>query len=120
VIGDPVRFKQLIINLVGNAVKFSGPGGTVKINAIELPGESAIEFCVTDRGEGIPEKFREYVFNRFERADQSGVESGIGLGLAIAKKLVEHMGGRIWFESEPGQGSSFYFTVHADKVCAVK
>ncbi len=116
---DKVRFDQILFNLVGNAVKFSKPGGVVKISARELPGEGAVEFCVIDKGEGIPEEFREYVFTRFERADRSGVKIGIGLGLAIAKKLVELMGGRIWFESVPGRGSSFYFTVPAGKVCKV-
>lgn len=116
---DKMRFDQILFNLVGNAVKFSAPGGEIKISARELADESAVEFCVIDKGEGIPEDFQKYVFNRFERADQSGVKSGIGLGLAIAKKLVELMGGRIWFESVPGQGSSFYFTVPNDKLCKV-
>ncbi|MFQ5431462.1 MAG: sensor histidine kinase [Nitrospinota bacterium] len=117
---DKVRFDQILFNLVGNAVKFSESGGAVKICARELAGEGAVEFCVLDNGVGISDEFREYLFKSFECSDKSGVKTGVGLGLAIAKKLVELMGGRIWFESVPGQGSSFYFTVPADKVCKVR
>jgi signal transduction histidine kinase len=117
---DKIRFDQILFNLVGNAVKFSRPGEIVKITAREIPVESAVEFCVLDNGEGIPEEFREQIFNRFERADTSGVKQGAGLGLAIAKKLVELMGGRIWYESVPGEGSRFYFTVPTDKICEVR
>lgn len=108
VLGDRDRLLQVFENLVGNAVKFTAPGGQVGVGAQPRSGE--VLFWVRDTGSGIPAEQLPHVFDRFwqpRRADRQGA----GLGLAIAKGVVEAHGGRIWVESTPGQGSRFCFTV---------
>lgn len=112
--GDQLRLKQIIINLVGNALKFTECGGI----ALEVRLESRdkhqalLHFAVTDTGIGIPPEAHDRVFAPFTQADPSTTRKygGTGLGLSISRRLVEHMGGRIWVESEPGNGSAFHFT----------
>jgi PAS domain S-box-containing protein len=115
VVGDGGRLRQVVINLVGNAIKFT-PAGEVVVN-VDLQhqedGQAELLFCVADTGIGIaPEKI-DKVFEAFEQADTSTTRQygGTGLGLAIVKRLVELMQGRVWIESELGKGSRFYFTV---------
>jgi PAS domain S-box-containing protein len=110
VVADPGRIHQVISNLVGNALKFTRPGGTATLRC--APDGEAIRFTVTDTGAGIAESDLPHVFDRFWRTRESN-RLGTGLGLAIAKGIVEAHGGRIWVESRPGIGSSFHFTLPA-------
>ncbi len=111
---DPVRIELILRNLVDNAIKYSPSGGQVTIFA-KRDGENMVA-GVSDQGPGIPLEAQERLFVRFHRLEQSvhsGVE-GIGLGLSVCRTLVEAHGGRIWVESQPGQGSTFYFSVPID------
>ncbi|MEL6543705.1 MAG: ATP-binding protein, partial [Myxococcota bacterium] len=104
---DPLRIKQVLINLVGNAIKFTPSGGTVKL---QVARESErIRFVVADSGVGIPEEHFESIFDSFRQVDGSHTRAhgGTGLGLAIAKQLVERHHGTISVESEIGKGSTF-------------
>jgi two-component system, sensor histidine kinase and response regulator len=114
VTGDPVRLRQIIVNLVGNAVKFTSSGGvTVSVRREFHHGEQMmLRFTVTDSGIGIPAERQKEIFSSFTQADGSTTRrfGGTGLGLTISQRLTEMFGGRIWVESEPGKGSSFHFT----------
>jgi signal transduction histidine kinase len=105
---DPDRFIQVMANLLSNAAKYSPQGGAVRVQAESHGGYARVS--VRDDGPGIPETFRERIFEKFSQADASTTreKGGTGLGLHIAKRFVEHMQGRIGFESEPGQGSTFW------------
>ncbi|MEI6214483.1 MAG: response regulator [Desulfuromonadales bacterium] len=114
-IGDPGRLRQILINLVGNAVKFSDKGDvSVVITAarINTDGTIMLRFCVTDQGIGISPDQQQRIFEAFEQGDASTTKQfgGTGLGLAISKRLVNIMNGEISVTSVPGQGSSFIFT----------
>ena len=114
VVGDSDRLRQVLINLVGNAIKFTSRGGvSVSIRPSAEPDHADfLQFVVEDTGIGIPEEKRQSVFNPFEQADVSTTRryGGTGLGLAIVRTLVEQMGGRVWVESSEGRGSRFQFT----------
>ena len=114
-VGDPGRLRQVLVNLVGNAIKFTLQGEVVVDVAQQAETEDAIElrFSVRDTGIGIPQAKLTAMFEPFSQADASTTRrfGGTGLGLTISKQLVEMMGGRIWVESEPGAGSTFCFTV---------
>jgi signal transduction histidine kinase/CheY-like chemotaxis protein/HPt (histidine-containing phosphotransfer) domain-containing protein len=114
-VGDPLRLRQILMNLVDNAIKFTHSGRvTVNARILEHTNENArIEFAVSDTGIGISPEDQEKIFIPFTQADASTTRNygGTGLGLTISRKLVELMEGRIWVESRPGQGSTFYFTV---------
>jgi len=105
---DPVRFLQLLSNLLSNAAKFSPPEGTVEVFLEREAGHARLS--VRDHGPGIPEEFHNRVFASFAQADMSSTRSrgGTGLGLSITKALVERMGGRIDFETETGRGTTFH------------
>lgn len=105
---DRGRIVQVLVNLVGNAVKFTPEGGRVSVSAARV-GDEAL-FSVTDNGPGIPESLLEAIFQRFWQAGEND-QRGLGLGLYIAKGIVESHGGRIWAESRVGEGSSFHFTL---------
>ena len=109
---DPDRLRQVLWNLIDNAIKYGRPAGTVKISARELD-ETFIEVCVQDDGPGIPADARARVFERFYRADKarSREQGGTGLGLAIVKHVVQAHGGEVRVESGLGQGAAFYFTL---------
>lgn len=117
IVGDPVRLRQVLVNLIGNAIKFTEEGQVVvRVRELERRnGETVLEFSVADTGIGIPKDKQQRIFESFTQADAfiTRKYGGTGLGLAISKQLVEKMGGRIWVESEPGVGSTFYFTIRA-------
>jgi CheY-like chemotaxis protein/HPt (histidine-containing phosphotransfer) domain-containing protein len=116
-IGDPSRLRQVVINLVFNAVKFTNEGEVVlRVAAEEAPESGApdveLRFSVADTGIGIPEDEQADIFGVFSQVDSSSTRQhgGVGLGLAITEEIVHLMGGRIWVESTPGEGSNFQFT----------
>lgn len=108
---DHDRVIQTLINLLGNAVKFSRAGSQVGLKA--APYGDVVEFSVTDQGRGIPSEKLEAIFGRFTQVDSSDAreKGGTGLGLAISRTIVERLGGRIWAESVPGEGATFRFTL---------
>jgi len=112
--GDPVRLRQIVVNLVGNAVKFTSSGSvTLSVQRESQDGaQMLVRFTVKDTGIGIPAERHKEIFSSFTQADSSTTRKygGTGLGLAISRRLTEMLGGRIWVESEPGKGSSFHFT----------
>nr|WP_269446163.1 ATP-binding protein [Gloeobacter violaceus] len=110
VIADATQLAQVFQNLVGNALKFHGPEPPqIHIGAAPAAGEWV--FSVADNGIGIEAPYRERIFAVFRRLHPRGGYAGTGIGLAICKKIVERHGGRIWVESQPGRGSTFFFTV---------
>ncbi|OHD66856.1 MAG: hypothetical protein A2176_12365 [Spirochaetes bacterium RBG_13_51_14] len=115
VYGDENRLQQIMLNLIGNAVKFTETG-EITITAERDPANDSVYIItVSDAGIGIPVDKKERIFETFEQVDGSTEREfgGTGLGLAITKRLVELHGGRIWLESEPGRGSRFFFTIAA-------
>jgi PAS domain S-box-containing protein len=122
VMGDPARVRQVLFNLVNNAIKFTKEGGvTVKVNARERIGDRLLlRFEVTDTGIGVPRDKQTTIFEAFTQADSSTNRryGGTGLGLNICKRLLEVMGGEIGVVSEPGQGSTFWFTFPCEEADA--
>jgi PAS domain S-box-containing protein len=134
VLGDSGRLKQILVNLIGNAVKFTEKGevlitasalrqqSKLEAGGIEAgrldPGKIEIRFAIKDTGIGIPEDRMDRLFQSFSQLDPSITRTygGTGLGLAICKNLVEMMGGRIWAQTSSGKGSIFYFTIVAEEV----
>jgi signal transduction histidine kinase len=120
VAADPVRLRQVLLNLVGNAVKFTERGSVTVSAGIESQDETTIcaKFVVRDTGPGIPLDKQKLIFEAFRQADGSTARKhgGTGLGLSISARLVELMGGRIWVESAPGRGSAFWFTARIGKL----
>jgi len=117
-IGDDHRIAQVITNLLGNAVKFTPEHGAVSLDARLVEEENqlcTLQIGVSDTGIGIKPEQREKIFQSFEQAESSTTRKygGTGLGLSISKRIVEMMGGKIWVESEPWKGSTFFFTIHA-------
>ncbi len=113
-VGDVGRLRQVVVNLVGNAIKFTDSGEVVlEVEQQSHAGDEVVlHFTVTDTGIGVPKEKHAVIFGAFEQADTSATRQfgGTGLGLAISSRLVDLMGGRIWLESEVGQGSRFHFT----------
>jgi CheY-like chemotaxis protein len=113
-VGDCARLRQIMINLTDNAIKFTARGEVVVkvVNQSASNGESHLHFSVTDTGIGIPAEKQAAIFEAFAQADGTTTRTygGSGLGLSIASQLIQQMGGRIWIESEVGQGTTFHFT----------
>jgi len=104
---DPIFFRMIIVNLLSNAVKYTNPGGSVKLEAMKE--EKSVIIKVSDTGVGIPKEQQSKIYTKFFRADNAQVLSeGSGLGLYIVKSVLEKTGGKIWFESEEGKGTSFF------------
>ena len=118
VTGDPVRIRQILLNLLANAVKFTEQGEIVATAWIQERDDSGlmIHFSVRDTGIGIPPEKQRLIFEAFSQADSSTTRKygGTGLGLTISSRLVQMMGGKIWVESEAGKGSTFHFTVRLE------
>lgn len=118
IIGDPLRLRQVITNLIGNAVKFTSEGQVaLSIRRKSLvSGEAVLEFCVADTGIGIAPDKLDLIFDTFAQADGSTTRKygGTGLGLTISKRLVNLMNGDLWVESAYGKGSRFYFSTLAE------
>ena len=112
VLGDNDRLRQVFINLLTNAIRYSPEGTAVRVSARERPDDGMVEVSVVDEGIGISDQDRDRIFSKFSMLPKPGwVKKGTGLGLFITKGIVEAHGGRIWVESEPGKGSTFAFTL---------
>jgi signal transduction histidine kinase len=113
---DPERFIQVMSNLLSNAAKYSPSGGTVRVWSERR--DAALRVFVRDEGAGIPDEFRARIFEKFSQADSSAAreKGGTGLGLHIAQRFIEHMRGRIGFDSFPGAGSTFWVELPAVEV----
>ena len=113
-IGDSLRVRQILLNLIGNAIKFTDKGEVfVMVDAVEIGDpDLRLHFQVRDTGMGIPPEKQRMIFEAFAQADGSSTRKyeGTGLGLTISSRLTEMMGGELWVESEPGKGSTFHFT----------
>ena len=118
-VGDPGRLRQVVVNLLGNALKFTERGEVeLKVRKVADEGEGVnLHFAVRDTGIGIPVEKQQLIFDAFTQADGSTSRKfgGTGLGLTISSRLVRIMGGRIWVESQPGRGSTFHFTARLGK-----
>ncbi len=117
-IGDPLRLRQVLLNLLDNAVKFTSRGG-VSLSVTQSDfreGKAILHFAVSDTGIGIPSDKQKTIFEAFSQADSSSTRryGGTGLGLTISYQLAAMMGGRLWVESEPGSGSTFHFTARLE------
>jgi signal transduction histidine kinase/ActR/RegA family two-component response regulator len=119
VIGDPVRLRQVVTNLVSNAVKFTSNGQVlIKVEANRVrTSETVLHFSVSDTGIGIPEDKQQKIFEAFTQADGSTTREfgGTGLGLSICRQLLSLMGGHLWLNSETGKGSTFHFSIRFER-----
>ncbi len=112
-VGDRDRIKQVLLNLVNNAIKYNRQNGQIHITA--LAESQSVQVCVQDTGRGIPSEALGHLFERFYRVpDDQGYTTGTGLGLSIAKQIIQQHGGRIWVESTYGSGSRFCFVLPTD------
>jgi two-component system, sensor histidine kinase and response regulator len=122
VIGDSVRLRQVVLNLAGNAIKFTDRGEVVlRVQIGDMDADDLqLHFAISDTGIGIPQDKQKLIFEPFTQADTSTTRKygGTGLGLAISMRLIETMGGRMWVESEVGKGSTFHFTVRFGRMAA--
>jgi signal transduction histidine kinase/CheY-like chemotaxis protein/HPt (histidine-containing phosphotransfer) domain-containing protein len=113
--GDPFRLRQIVLNLAGNAIKFTHQGEVkLQVHPQAVSGDlHTLLFTMSDTGIGIPQNIQKFIFNPFTQADASTTRNygGTGLGLTISSRLISMMGGKIWLKSEEGRGSQFFFTV---------
>jgi PAS domain S-box-containing protein len=109
----PTQLQQVFQNLLGNAIKYRSPDRTPAVHVGVTPGEDLWRFSVADNGIGIAPEYKERIFGLFKRLHTAREYPGTGIGLAICQRIVEHYHGRIWVESEPGTGSTFFFTIPA-------
>ncbi len=112
VYADELRLKQVVLNLMTNAVKFTGDGGSVVVRATRSGAE--VHIAVTDTGSGVPPEDRERIFESFQQGGRGpSQEEGTGLGLTLSRRIVELLGGRMWLETEVGVGSTFGFSLRS-------
>jgi light-regulated signal transduction histidine kinase (bacteriophytochrome) len=117
VLADETQLVQLFQNLVGNAIKYQHPGGVPQVHvSVTRSGEDKWMFAVKDNGLGIDPQYFEKIFGMFQRLHKREEFAGTGIGLAICKKIVERHGGNISVESQPGQGSTFFFALARSKM----
>lgn len=121
ILTDPVRLRQVLVNLIGNALKFTEKG-VVEFGYINKPDSRCIEFFVRDTGIGIPENKHGIIFERFRQIEEGATRKygGTGIGLYISKNVINLLGGEIWFESTVGKGTTFYFTLPYRKSITVE
>ena len=112
VLGDSKRLQHVLANLLSNALRFTNPGGSVSVGAEAEPG--MVRFTVTDSGRGIEAEHLGRLFEPFYRVPGQDRPTGVGLGLAIVKEIVKAHGGSVGVTSEPGKGSTFWFTLPQD------
>ncbi|MFD1732925.1 ATP-binding protein [Deinococcus malanensis] len=118
VMGDSLPLEQVFSNLIGNAIKYQRPGTRPQVRVWAEPDPEGWRFGVRDNGIGIDEPYFERIFEVFQRLHSSSEYEGTGIGLALCRKIVEHHGGRLWVDSTPGQGSTFWFTLSVVPVSA--
>jgi len=106
-----LQLEQVFQNLIGNAIKYHSPDRTPEIHVTARLQREGWKFTVTDNGIGIAPEYKETVFGLFKRLHTSDEYSGTGIGLAICQRIIDCIGGRIWVESDPGSGSTFFFTI---------
>ncbi len=107
---DPDRIAQVVSNLLSNAIKYSPDGGEIAVTSVTSEGQ--IDISIRDHGIGIAPEFKQHLFTRYERYEKAPSKIlGTGLGLAITRQIVEMHGGKVWVDSEQGQGSDFHFTL---------
>ena len=111
---DKVRVEQVLKNLLSNAFKFTPDGGTITVEAVQGEEEKTISFKIKDNGIGIEPEYHDTIFGLFKRLQKRDELSGSGIGLATCRKIIESYGGRIWVESRPGNGSTFFFSLPPD------
>lgn len=119
VLADPIRIKEVITNLLANAISYTNPGGKVEVTTTLSPNE--ITTMISDTGIGIPKEAMPHLFNKFFRVTSNQtqkISKGTGLGLYIAKSIIEKHGGKIWVESEVAKGSKFFFTLPVATISA--
>ena len=111
VVVDPHQYAWVITNLLNNALRHTTPGGTVVLTAEHTAAELLVS--IADTGEGIPKEYQETIFEKFVQIKGAAetTPGSVGLGLAIAREVVEEHGGKIWVQSKVGSGSTFYFTI---------
>lgn len=121
ILADCDRIVQVVINLLGNALKFSAPGSAIYVSESRIPDTDLVEFVVRDEGRGVAPDDLDRIFERFQQVNSSDSrdKGGTGLGLAICRTIVKQHGGRIWAESQMGKGSSFHFTLSAGANIAI-
>jgi two-component system phosphate regulon sensor histidine kinase PhoR len=105
---DPLLFRQVLENLLENAIKYSNPNSTIRLEV--QAGEAEVRFAVKDQGSGIPAEDRPHLFEVFFRGKGAGAKAGYGLGLATVKRILDAHGGRIWVDTQAGRGTTFFFT----------
>jgi signal transduction histidine kinase len=110
IVGDKIRIAQVFQNLIGNAIKFMDkPQGDVKVGCVDAG--DYWQFSVVDNGPGIDPQYHEKIFQIFQTLRPRDEQESTGIGLSIVKKIVEFYSGKVWVESEPGKGSTFFFTL---------
>jgi two-component system phosphate regulon sensor histidine kinase PhoR len=111
---DSERIEQVLVNLIHNAIKFTPPGGSIRVSAEQAADR--VVFTVRDTGVGIAQDLLPRIFERFYKADRARSGSGTGLGLSIARHIVEAHGGEIWAQSRQNAGSAFFFSLPVARI----